>query len=59
MSPFKPGLGMMVAGTNAPVIPCHIAGAHDAWPPDRHPPAGAARAGAPPPAAGRPGDPSI
>lgn len=34
MSPFKPGLGMIVAGTTVPVIPCHIAGAREAWPPD-------------------------
>ena len=38
MSPFKPGLGMIVAGTPAPVIPCHIAGAHEAWPADRRRP---------------------
>jgi len=30
---FKPGLGMIVAGTPAPVVPCHISGAFDAWPP--------------------------
>jgi 1-acyl-sn-glycerol-3-phosphate acyltransferase len=30
--PFKAGLGMLVAGTNVPVIPCHIAGAFEALP---------------------------
>jgi 1-acyl-sn-glycerol-3-phosphate acyltransferase len=38
MAEFKPGLGMIVAGTDVPVVPCHIAGAHDAWPVDRHRP---------------------
>jgi 1-acyl-sn-glycerol-3-phosphate acyltransferase len=38
MGPFKPGLGMLVAATSVPVVPCHIAGAHDAWPPDRRRP---------------------
>jgi len=35
---FKAGLGMIVAGTDVPVVPCHIAGANDAWPPDRNRP---------------------
>jgi 1-acyl-sn-glycerol-3-phosphate acyltransferase len=35
---FKAGLGMLVAGTDVAVVPCHIAGAHDAWPADRHRP---------------------
>ena len=26
-------VGMIVAGTGAPVVPCHLAGAHAAWPP--------------------------
>ena len=33
--PFKPGLGMLVAGTPVPVLPCHIAGAFEACPPGR------------------------
>lgn len=33
MAPFKPGLGMLVAETNIPVVPCHIEGAFEAWPP--------------------------
>lgn len=32
--PFKPGLGMIVAGTPVPVIPCAITGAGRAWPAD-------------------------
>jgi 1-acyl-sn-glycerol-3-phosphate acyltransferase len=31
---FKAGLGMIVAGTPVPVIPCSIQGADRAWPPD-------------------------
>jgi 1-acyl-sn-glycerol-3-phosphate acyltransferase len=31
---FKAGLGMIVAGTSVPVIPCSILGAARAWPPD-------------------------
>src|SRR5208337_882735 len=30
---FKAGLGMIVAGTPVPVVPCSIAGASRAWPP--------------------------
>jgi 1-acyl-sn-glycerol-3-phosphate acyltransferase len=30
---FKPGLGMLVAGAEAPVVPCHLAGAFAACPP--------------------------
>lgn len=33
IAPFKPGLGMIVAGTSVPVVPCHLDGAHQAWPP--------------------------
>jgi 1-acyl-sn-glycerol-3-phosphate acyltransferase len=33
MAPFKPGLGALVAGAAIPVVPCHIAGAHAAMPP--------------------------
>ena len=32
MNRFKPGIGMLVAGTRIPVIPCHISGAFEAWP---------------------------
>ncbi|WP_426956317.1 lysophospholipid acyltransferase family protein [Muricoccus radiodurans] len=35
MSAFQPGLGALVAGTDIPVVPCHLEGAHAAWPPDR------------------------
>ncbi|XVJ58060.1 MAG: 1-acyl-sn-glycerol-3-phosphate acyltransferase [Tepidisphaera sp.] len=35
MGSFKPGLGMLVAGTNVPVIPCHIAGAFESMPADK------------------------
>ncbi len=34
MGPFKSGLGMLVAGTDVPVIPCRIRGAFRALPPD-------------------------
>ncbi|HSU56072.1 MAG TPA: lysophospholipid acyltransferase family protein [Candidatus Dormibacteraeota bacterium] len=34
MAPFRHGIGMLVAGTNVPVIPCHISGAFEALPPD-------------------------
>ncbi len=33
MSPFKPGIGALVAGTAVPVVPCYLAGAFTAWPP--------------------------
>jgi 1-acyl-sn-glycerol-3-phosphate acyltransferase len=29
---FKPGIGFLIAGTNIPVVPCHLDGAHRAWP---------------------------
>jgi 1-acyl-sn-glycerol-3-phosphate acyltransferase len=29
---FKPGIGMIVAGERIPVVPCHLAGAHLAFP---------------------------
>ena len=35
MKPFKHGLGMLVAGTNVPVVPCGLVGAFEALPPDR------------------------
>lgn len=30
---FRPGVGMLVAGTPVPVIPCRLVGASRAWPP--------------------------
>ncbi|MBI4028050.1 MAG: 1-acyl-sn-glycerol-3-phosphate acyltransferase [Verrucomicrobia bacterium] len=33
MACFKPGLGMIVAGTPVPVVPCHLAGVFEALPP--------------------------
>lgn len=33
MGSFKAGLGMLVAGTGVPVIPCHLEGCFAAWPP--------------------------
>jgi len=35
MSSFKPGLGMLVAATDVPVIPCHLEGAWSALPPGK------------------------
>jgi 1-acyl-sn-glycerol-3-phosphate acyltransferase len=32
---FKPGLGMIVAESDVPVVPCYLHGAHAACPPDR------------------------
>jgi 1-acyl-sn-glycerol-3-phosphate acyltransferase len=32
---FKPGIGLLVAGTDIPVVPCHLAGAFEAWPKGR------------------------
>jgi 1-acyl-sn-glycerol-3-phosphate acyltransferase len=32
MGTFKPGIGVLVAGTEVPVIPCHIRGAFESWP---------------------------
>jgi len=34
LNPFRPGAGMLVAGTSVPVFPCYIDGAFAAWPPD-------------------------
>ncbi|MFO0832364.1 MAG: lysophospholipid acyltransferase family protein [Phycisphaerales bacterium] len=31
--PFKPGVGMMVAGSAVPVVPCRLVGAFEAWRP--------------------------
>jgi 1-acyl-sn-glycerol-3-phosphate acyltransferase len=33
MRPFKSGLGMLVAGTEVPVVPCYLAGTFEALPP--------------------------
>jgi len=35
MGPFKGGLGILVAGTDVPVVPCHLEGTFRAWRPDR------------------------
>jgi 1-acyl-sn-glycerol-3-phosphate acyltransferase len=35
MKPFKHGLGMLVAETSVPVVPCGFVGAFEALPPDR------------------------
>lgn len=32
LAPFKSGIGMLVAGTHIPVVPCWIEGAFAAWP---------------------------
>ena len=32
---FKPGVGLLVAGTGVPVVPCYLDGAGDAWPKGR------------------------
>jgi 1-acyl-sn-glycerol-3-phosphate acyltransferase len=29
---FKPGIGLLLAGTNIPVVPCYLSGAFAAWP---------------------------
>ena len=38
MAAFQPGLGMLVAGTEIPVVPCWIEGAREAWPPEARAP---------------------
>jgi len=38
MSPFKHGLGMLVAGTDVPVVPCGLFGTFEALPPERNVP---------------------
>jgi len=35
MNEFKPGVGLLVAGTNLPVVPCHLSGGFEAWPKGR------------------------
>jgi len=32
MGEFKPGIGLLVAGTELPVVPCHLSGGFQAWP---------------------------
>ena len=32
---FKPGIGLLLAGTSVPVLPCHTSGAFHAWPKGR------------------------
>jgi len=34
LGPFKAGLGMLTAGTTVPVVPCHLSGAFEAFPPN-------------------------
>jgi 1-acyl-sn-glycerol-3-phosphate acyltransferase len=38
MKGFRPGIHLIVKKTHAPVVPCGIAGAHEALPRRRHPP---------------------
>ncbi|HEV3259080.1 MAG TPA: lysophospholipid acyltransferase family protein [Gemmataceae bacterium] len=38
MRPFKGGLGMLVAETSVPVVPCHLEGTFEALPPHRRVP---------------------
>jgi 1-acyl-sn-glycerol-3-phosphate acyltransferase len=35
MLPFKPGVGMMVAGTTVPVVPCYLGGTFEVFPANR------------------------
>ncbi len=35
MAPFRPGVGMLIAGSSVPIIPCHIQGTFHALPPTR------------------------
>jgi len=35
MLPFKPGVGMMVAGTEVPVVPCYLGGTFEVFPANR------------------------
>ena len=32
MEAFKPGIGLLVAGTQIPIVPCYLAGGFEAWP---------------------------
>ncbi len=36
MMPFKHGLGMLVAETSVPVVPCGLVGTFEALPPERN-----------------------
>lgn len=36
LAPFKPGLGMLVAGAEVPVVPCYLEGAFRACPPGKN-----------------------
>ena len=36
MKSFKSGIGMMTAGTEVPVVPCHLQGTFEAFPPDTY-----------------------
>src|SRR5262249_3540357 len=29
---FRPGIGLLIAGSTVPVVPCHLGGAFEAWP---------------------------
>jgi 1-acyl-sn-glycerol-3-phosphate acyltransferase len=40
MGSFRPGIGMLVAESAIPVIPCYINGTFDAWPPGQARPRG-------------------
>ena len=31
MGEFKPGIGLLLAGTDHPVVPCYLEGTHEAW----------------------------
>jgi 1-acyl-sn-glycerol-3-phosphate acyltransferase len=35
LAPFKPGVGMMVAGTQVPVVPCYLHGTFEVFPANR------------------------
>lgn len=35
MNEFKPGIGLLLAGTPCPVVPCYVDGAYQAWPKGR------------------------
>lgn len=35
MKPFRPGIGMLVAGLSVPVVPCYLEGTFAAFPPNR------------------------